>query len=214
MKNTLACRTSPILFVALMVVGLMPGSTVAIAQAMYQDVYSVTYFSNAGIAGYDANIRIEHPGVASGNLCAMIYVFDSTQELTECCGCQETPNGLRMLSINVDLDANPLTGLVPTAGIVDVVSAAVNAPAPAYCDPTGNVSPTPSLRTWATHVQVIARLPHRGLRQRRRNLKRLTETNGQPETLSADELGTLQAECYYAQLLGSGRGICTCGFGE
>jgi len=40
----------------------------------------------------------------------MIYVLDAYQEMTECCACAESPNGLRTLSVNKNLTNNPLTG--------------------------------------------------------------------------------------------------------
>jgi len=46
-------------------------------------------------------VRSTNPGLTYGNLCAMIYVFDNDQQLTECCGCVETHNGLRTLSVSM-----------------------------------------------------------------------------------------------------------------
>jgi len=44
------------------------------------DVYFVSYFSNAR-GTLDATVRIDNPGVDAGkNLCAYIYVFDSVEE--------------------------------------------------------------------------------------------------------------------------------------
>src|ERR1700686_5534348 len=80
----------------------------AFAQA---DTMKVDYFANANTAGApDGTMRLDNPGTyASGNVCASIFVFDSSQELTECCSCLLTPDGLRTLSINGDLTSNPLT---------------------------------------------------------------------------------------------------------
>jgi hypothetical protein len=114
------CRILPLLVIALLVLGL---SSVAMAQ---QDVYRLDYFSNANTAGPDATVRIDNPGLTYGNLCAMVYVFDADQQLTECCGCVETHNGLRRLSVNRDLTANPLTGVKSTNGVIKIISAAVN----------------------------------------------------------------------------------------
>jgi hypothetical protein len=116
---------------------------------MAQDVYKVNYFSNNAAPAPDATVRIDNPGLTYGNLCAMIYVFDADQQMTECCGCVETHNGLRTLSVRSNLTSNPLTGVVSRTGVIKIVSAAVNN---SPCDPTSNVSPKANLRAWGTHI--------------------------------------------------------------
>src|SRR6201996_1132831 len=118
--------------------------------ARAQDVYKVNYFSNNYATAPDATVRIDNPGLTYGNLCAMVYVFDADQQLTECCGCVETHNGLRTLSVRSNLTSNPLTGVLSRTGVIKVVSAAVNN---SPCDPTSNVSPKANLRAWVTHIQ-------------------------------------------------------------
>jgi len=99
----------------LVLVGLVIASACA---ASAQDVYKVNYFSNnvgflpgtvtpAVALPPDGTVRISNPGLTYGNLCAMIYVFDADQQLSECCGCIETHNGLRTLSIRTNLTSNP-----------------------------------------------------------------------------------------------------------
>jgi hypothetical protein len=168
--------------------------------AQTTDVYKVNYFSNNAAPAPDATVRIDNPGLTYGNLCAMIYVFDADQQLSECCGCVETHNGLRTLSVRRDLTSNPLTGRVSTNGVIKVVSAAVNN---SPCDPTSNVTPTPNLRVWNTHIQnpVGAAFP-------------ITETESSNSTLGATELANLQAQCAFINILGSGQGICSCGTGD
>jgi hypothetical protein len=182
---------------ALVVGFLLVGSGIAVAQ----DVFRVNYFANANVTGApDATLRIDNPGLTYGNLCAMVYVFDNDQQLTECCGCVETHNGLRTLSVNTDLTKNPLTGVKSTNGVIKIVSAAVNN---SPCDPTANVTPTPNLRAWTTHIQnkVGAAYP-------------ITETQNSDSTLGATELANLQAQCAFVYILGSGHGVCTCGTGD
>jgi hypothetical protein len=188
------CRILPVLSVAVLVLGL--GSSVAIAQ----DVYKVNYFSNNAAPAPDATVRIDNPGLTYGNLCAMIYVFDADQQLSECCGCVETHNGLRTLSVRSNLTSNPLTGVVSRNGVIKVVSAAVN---DSPCDPTSNVSPKANLRVWVTHIQnaVGTAFP-------------ITETESSDSTLGATELANLQAQCAFVNILGSGQGICSCGTGD
>src|SRR5215469_16640481 len=125
---------------------VVAGANVASAQ----DVYRLNYFSNNVAAAPDATVRISNPGLTYGNLCAMVYVFDFDQQLTECCGCIETHNGLRTLSVRSNLTSNPLTGVVSRNGVIKVVSAAVNN---SPCDPSSNVKPTANLRTWVSHIQ-------------------------------------------------------------
>ena len=164
------------------------------------DVYKVNYFANNIAAAPDATVRIDNPGVTYGNLCAMVYVFDHDQQLTECCGCVETHNGLRTLSVKTNLTSNPLTGVVSKTGVIKVVSAAVNN---SPCDPTANVTPRANLRVWATHIQnpVGSAYP-------------ITETESSDSTLGATELANLQAQCAFVGILGSGQGICSCGTGD
>jgi hypothetical protein len=193
MKLT-ACKT---LSVALVIAGLI---TVGAGIASAQDVYKVNYFSNNAAPAPDATVRIDNPGLTYGNLCAMIYVFDADQQLTECCGCVETHNGLRTLSVRSNLTSNPLTGVVSRNGVVKIVSAAVNN---SPCDPTSNVSPKANLRAWVTHIQnaVGTAWP-------------ITETESSDSTLGATELANLQAQCAFVNILGSGQGICSCGTGD
>ncbi len=189
------CKVLPLVVIALLVLGL--GSGVAMAQ----DVYKLNYFSNSNVAGApDATVRIDNPGLTYGNLCAMIYVFDNDQQLTECCGCVETHNGLRTLSVKKDLTSNPLTPSFSKTGVIKIVSAAVNN---SPCDPTSNVSPKANLRAWGTHIQnpVGGAYP-------------ITETEFSDSTLGATELANLEAQCAFIGILGSGAGICTCGTGD
>jgi len=188
------CKT---LFLALVVVGLV---SIGAGVASAQDVYKVNYFSNNAAPAPDATVRIDNPGLTYGNLCAMIYVFDADQQLTECCGCVETHNGLRTLSVRSNLTSNPLTGVVSRNGVIKVVSAAVNN---SPCDPTSNVKPTANLRAWVTHIQnaVGTAFP-------------ITETESSDSTLGATELANLQAQCAFVNILGSGQGICSCGTGD
>ena len=196
MKNP-HCKPLHVLSLALVIVGLV---TFGAGVASAQDVFSINYFSNNVPAAPDATVRIDNPGLTYGNLCAMIYVFDQDQQLTECCGCVETHNGLRTLSVRKDLTGNPLTGKVSVNGVIKIVAAAVNN---SPCDPTANVAPRANLRAWATHVQnpVGTAYP-------------ITETASLDSTLGATELANLQAQCAFISILGSGQGTCSCGFGD
>lgn len=189
--------TCKMLSVALVIAGLI---SIGAGIASAQDVYKLNYFSNNAAPAPDATVRIDNPGLTYGNLCAMIYVFDADQQLTECCGCVETHNGLRTLSVRANLTSNPLTGVVSRNGVIKIISAAVNN---SPCDPTSNVSPKANLRAWTTHIQnaVGTAWP-------------VTETEFSDSTLGATELANLQAQCAFVNILGSGQGICSCGTGD
>jgi len=173
---------------------------VSVGVASAQDVFRINYFSNNAAPAPDATVRIDNPGLTYGNLCAMIYVFDADQQLTECCGCVETHNGLRTISVRNNLTSNPLTGVASRNGVIKIVSAAVNN---SPCDPSANVTPRANLRSWVTHIQnpVGTAYP-------------ITETESSDSTLGATELANLQAQCAFIGILGSGHGVCSCGVGD
>ena len=187
------------LSLALVIAGLVALGT-SVASAQSTDTYYVNYFSNNVAGAPDGTLRIDNPGLTYGNLCAMIYVFAADQQLAECCGCVETHNGLRTLSVRSNLTSNPLTGVGLPTGVIKIVSAAVNN---SPCDPTANVTPTANLRAWVTHVQnpVGTAYP-------------ITETESSESTLGATELANLQAQCSFIGILGSGAGVCSCGTGD
>jgi hypothetical protein len=176
------------LFVALVVLAGM-------AQA--QSPYRVDYFSNANTGGApDGTLRLDNDGSASdANLCADIFVFDTNEELSECCSCLETPDGLRTLSVDTDLTANPLTGVVLSTGVIKIVAAATTSgacPVPTHITTvTGG-----EIQGWATHIQTG-------------NV--ITETASQVSNLSSTEETSLARQCGAIVRVGSGKGICSCG---
>jgi hypothetical protein len=199
-----ACKT---LSVALAIAGLITiGAGLASAQTIGSstDVFKVNYFANNVAAAPDATVRIDNPGLTYGNLCAMVYVFDNDQQLTECCGCVETHNGLRTLSVKHDLTSNPLTGVISNNGVIKIVASAVNN---SPCDPTANVAPKANLRAWVTHIQ-------NNVGSATSPAYPITETESSDSTLGATELANLQAQCAFISILGSGHGVCTCGTGD
>jgi hypothetical protein len=221
MKKVL-CLLSIALFVAV-------GSGAAFAQACLQaytgsaqglgsgedeaECFTTNYFANNTTAGApDGTLRYtEHYGglLASGTkLCANIYVFAADQQPTECCSCLITPNGLVTTSVKNQLTKNPLTGIVPPDGVVQIVSSLVP---PGGCDPTfGAVAgtqgilipqaPFPEVDSWLTHIQnkVGTAFP-------------ITETEGVEELLTLGEFEDLALDCAFVQEFGSGQGTCSCG---
>lgn len=128
----------------------------AAATAFAQDkVYALSYFSNAHTTGApDAVLRLVNDGKVSdsspaGDLCASIYVFDSTEELEECCSCRITPNGILSLSLNRSLTNNTATGRTLSRGVVVVVSSSLVA---GQCDAAAS-APHIGIRAWLTHIQ-------------------------------------------------------------
>jgi hypothetical protein len=171
---------------------------VGYAAAANPDTLKVDYFANANTASApDGTVRVEDNGTSGGNVCAAIYVYDQFQELSECCSCLLTPNGLRTLSINTDLTKNPLTGVVLKTGNITVVSTQTSGGA---CKLPTKLYPQAGIRSWTTHIQNA-------------NFA-ITETASQDATLSVAEASLLQNECYAIQLVGSGTGICSCGSGD
>jgi hypothetical protein len=186
------------LTIALIILGIC---ALGVISASAQDVLKVNYFANNVGAAPHATVRVTNPGTANWtNLCAMVYVFDNDQQMSECCGCITTPDGLRTFDVRTNLTTNPLTGVVSNNGDIKIVSSAVNN---SPCDPTANVTPRPTLRAWATHIQNVVGAAYP-----------ITETDFLDATLSAGELASLQADCYFVNRLGSGRGICSCGTGD
>lgn len=159
------------------------------------DTLKVDYFANANTAGApDGTLRLTNAGSSGVNLCADIFVYDASQELSECCSCLITPNGLLTLSVNKNLTANPLTGVTLTTGTVSIVSAkTVGGACPL---PTSAIGPTSGIRGWGTHIQST-------------NFT-ITETSSQDATLSNGEIGVLQNDCFAVNLIGSGKGLCSC----
>ncbi len=179
-------------------------TTIAAAQDPFY--YQLNYYSNRNnSAQADQTVRIINPGTTGtpistdeGTLCADVYVFDSTQEMIECCSCKITANGVRALSLLNDLTQNPLTGFpAPDSGVIKIVS-----DANLNCDET-SPRPTFELLAWQSHVQqpVLGTFV-------------TTEDHFQPSDLTKEELGFLGQACSFVQYLGSGKGVCQCGLGR
>ena len=154
--------------------------------------FALSYFSNAHTSGApDGVLRIVNDGNTGGWLYSNIYVFDNTEEMLECCSCGVSPNGLLTLSVNNNLTSNPLTGRIPARGVIKTVSSTTS-------DPT-HVTIRAGQREWLTHIQ-------RGVSP----AFGITETTMTDSTLGASEFSTLQADCSFAIVLGSGQGVCSC----
>jgi hypothetical protein len=175
----------------LLALAVMLGGTALAQNPITEDSpFFTTYYSNANTTGApDETIRIINGGATGNNLYANIYVFDDSEELTECCSCLVTPDGLLSESVNNNLTANPVTSIKPTRGVIKVVTSVNN-------DATHITAVKPGLTGWSTHVQKLS------------SGFLLTEASMHPMTLSAVELTMLQNLCLFDKRL-SGQ-PCTC----
>ena len=113
--------------------------------------YFTTPYSNANTTGApDGTLRIVNDGYSGGKLYASIYVFDDSEELTQCCSCAITPDGVLSESLNLNLTANPITGVKPKRGVIKVISSTTESDITTNFAPN---SPYPGLRVWGTHIQ-------------------------------------------------------------
>jgi hypothetical protein len=179
------------LLAVVLMLGLVSGAAFAQTAAPVGDgsVYFVTYFSNNVAGAPDATVRVINDG-SFGNLWAAYYVFDDSQELTECCACYVSPDGINSESVQNNLTAAPLTGKVPPRGVIKVIGTA--SPYPFA------VVPRPGLRGFATHVQSTGATTYA-----------LTEDALADANLVAGEEALLQNLCFYSRLLSGAPCTCT-----
>ncbi len=150
-----------------------------------------------GPAG-DNLLRLENPTSANGNLCAMIYVFNASESMGECCGCLITPNELLQDSMKTVLGPGwGFSGGTPATGVIQVISALPNNGR--LCSPFQLYTPTPTLNGWITHAQSVG------------TFTGLTEVslvdNGSADPAEATSLINV---CGAIIGNGSGSGSCTC----
>jgi hypothetical protein len=189
--------------------------------------YIVNYFD---VSFSDNNLRIVNPTKANGSICAMIYMFDASEEMGECCGCPISPNGLLYGTVSSNLLRNWATGSrAPAAGVVAIVSTpstGTSCPtddpacnvggdftgsAAIACDPT-NVSThigIPNVSAWITHSEVVGQTVGMGadlvsLLPVANSVTAFVD-QGDPE-----EDGFLPQTCENLIVNGSGKGWCRC----
>jgi hypothetical protein len=162
----------------------------------------IDYFSNAHTPGApDATVRVVNGGIANQtqsqpqDLCAMIYIFDANQQMSECCGCFISANAELTFSVNNDLTANPLLGTKLHTGVITILASQPVQP----CDPTNFSFTSGRLSGWATHIQnkVGSGFP-------------VTEGESQTVSPGSGESNDLPEDCLVLRELGSGAGVCTC----
>jgi hypothetical protein len=184
----------------MLALALMLGGNALAQNVGDNSVYFTTYYANNVAAAPDATLRIINDGDSSLNdLWASIYVFDDSEELTECCSCDITADGLLSESVRKDLTAAPLTGIKPTRGVIKVISSSVFAGGPNYTN-----KPTPGLRGWATHIQSFANQNPFGPAPYAQTETALADSNlGAPEELLLENL------CFFDHLLSGKNCRCT-----
>jgi hypothetical protein len=184
----------------MLALALMLGGNALAQNVGDNSVYFTTYYANNVAAAPDATLRIVNDGDnALSDLWASIYVFDDSQELTECCSCDITADGLLSESVRKDLTATPLTGIHPYRGVIKVISSSVFAGGPNYTN-----KPTAGLRGWATHIQSFANQTPFGPGPYSQTEEELADSNlGAPEELLLENL------CFFDHLLSGKSCRCT-----
>jgi hypothetical protein len=197
--NKLACT-----LLSLLAVALVLGVGTATAQNLAPDHdYGVGYFTNANAAGApSAQLRVSNDGLQEAadyhDLCANIYVFNTAEEMQECCSCEVSSDGYLDLSVNTNLLGNILDhGTKPTRGIIKVLSGLVP---PGGCNPA-DADLESGIKGWLTHVQKGATA----------GTFSLTETPLTDSYLSEEEfVVNLEETCIFVQSLGTSTGVCSC----
>ena len=163
-----------------------------------QPLLTVSYFD--ATSGIDSTIRVTNPGTTGQDLCAMVYVFDQDQQMSECCGCLVSQDGLLTLSLKNDLLSNPLTGVASTSGTVMLVSG--QQLSSGGCN-ASTVTPAGTVVAWVTHLP-----------QSKSGALTSAEVPFSTSPLNSTLSSSLQAQCSFIQQLGSGQGLCGCGNGQ
>jgi len=187
---------------------LISGSALAQIESTSGDntTYFVTYYSNNVAGAPDGMLRFindgsgalpvttDTPSSSGGiSLAANFYVFDDSQELIACGACWISPDGILSEDVKTELTNNPITGRVPSRGVIKIVSGYTGDPtAPGF---------VAGLRGWATHIQRAT--PTSGAYV-------TTEAPVRDANINDGEAYQLTHLCYYAGLLGSGQGTITC----
>jgi hypothetical protein len=219
-------------------IAMFAWSGMAAAESEESGVELQSYFSNANTTGGQAFVNIvaplegnatgSTPALTRGETCAMIYVFDTAQNLQSCCGCPITADGLLTLQISVNLAPNVVgsEGLLMD-GSIRILSTLPNASPPLpgdslfpgeFCDPAltgasccdpaarlnGNTVTTANeLTAWSSHIQ------NSQITESEFLVDDPTVGNipGEPP---GPELTSLPETCAAITQLGTGFGTCTC----
>lgn len=160
-----------------------------------QPLFTVSYFD--ATSGIDSTIRVTNPAITGQDLCAMVYVFNQDQQMSECCGCAVSQDGLLTLSLNKNLLNNPLTGVKSKSGTVLLIAS--DEGSTTSCN-ASSITPAGMVIAWTTHLPQSAS-----------GLMSSSEEPLSNSPLSPTLSAALQAQCSFVQQLGSGQGVCSCG---
>jgi hypothetical protein len=211
MNRTIALGTK--IAFAVVVLALSLGSS-PVARAQ-DDAYMLGYYSHAHTTGApEATLRLTNDGnqgdsSPAGDLCASIYVFDTNEEMQECCSCKITPNGYLALAVDANLTSSPVQShKINIRGVIKVLS---TFPTQAgRCDPTKvivnqQVNLQAGIRGWLSHIQRASS----GFTVTEMELK---DSNlGSSDSGISLELADLQEDCQAIIKLGNGaQGVCSC----
>jgi hypothetical protein len=171
---------------------LLPGALIA----QVTDAFQIRYAANLNLG--DSVVNIVNAGSIDGtspggDICANVYVFNPNEEPIACCYCRVTPNGLKSLSVNKDLNNNPI---FPEHFDSLVIKLYATVPVGGACNAAAPGAAAPGLRAWGTTLH-----PAPGYTA-------LTETAFSQASLSAGELGKLTSICSFIQSFGTGHGVC------
>ena len=161
------------------------------------DAFQIRYASNLNIG--DSVINIVNSGSIdgadpAGRICVNVYAYNPNEEPVSCCYCPVTPNGLKSLSVNGDLNNNPV---FPEKFNSLVIKLYATVPVGGNCNAAAPGAAAPGIRAWGTTLHAV---PGGGYG--------LTETAFSQTPLSAGELGKLTSVCSFIQTYGTGFGIC------
>jgi hypothetical protein len=194
------------LIVAQLVVLMSVFPTLLVAGDPTTQTYLVDRYANNAGPGttQDQWVRLINVGADGtpltspvGDVCANIYVFDSNQAMISCCSRRLTPDEVATASVSNDLTSNPLTSIIPTAGVIKILPTAAGT---GVCNPAIPSAPSDAslVRGAATHVERSGQATY------------ITETNIPIATLGADEAAFLYDACFFVRYLGAAYGKGTC----
>ena len=168
--------------------------------------YEVLQSQYYDVSRTDSNIHVTNN--TANNLCAQFYVFDSFEELQECCSCFISTNGYIALSVKKNLLSNPSHGAPPNHGVIELQSTLPNTPSGGCAVNQGPGVPfeatvAPSLDAWITHINFVTV----GTTTTAVTIPSEEEFAATDDNEAQED--SLESQC--AAAFSSGFGVCTCG---
>ena len=220
-------------------IAMFAWSGMAAAESEEVGVELQNYFSNANVtaagnalvnvvAPFEGNATAASPAVSAGMTCAMMYVFDTSQAMEECCGCPISADGLLSFSITNQLAQQPVGD--STAGVNSLENGSIRILStkatftpitwagggdsiPSYvgcdfvhsvcCDPTGDYNGAGEAGILTPGSELAAWAQHIQDTQ-------ITETEFLVAPSSGSDFDELPTTCGSLVTEGSGAGVCIC----